>query len=191
MPRTARALRPAVFLDRDGVLNAVELRDGRPLPPSSLETFSLLPDVVEACQQLRDAGYVLVVVTNQPDLSRGQQTHDVVEAMNAALMREVDVDELRMCPHDDSDGCSCRKPQPGLLLSAASDHGLDLGRSFMVGDRWKDVEAGRRAGCGTVLVGRGYNESQAIAPDKVVTTLLEAAQWIVSLGDSRGASAGA
>lgn len=187
MERAGRALRPAVFLDRDGVLNAVEVVADRPSAPLSLERFSILPRAAEACRRLRAAGYFLVVVTNQPDLARGRQSRDVVEAMHAALLREVDVDEVRMCPHDDLDCCTCRKPQPGLLLSAASEHRLDLRGSFMVGDRWRDVEAGRRAGCRTILVDGDYREPRAGHPDKVVRTLFEAAQWILSVPASRGA----
>jgi D-glycero-D-manno-heptose 1,7-bisphosphate phosphatase len=180
-----RPLRPAVFLDRDGVLNAVELSAGRPLPPASVERFSLLPRVPEACRLLRIAGYFLVVVTNQPDLARGQQTAETIDELHAALARAVQLDDIRVCPHDDADNCPCRKPKPGLLLSAASEHRLDLGRSYMVGDRWRDVEAGRRAGCRTVLLYSDYDERQAAAPDKVVNTLLDAAQWILSLSASR------
>lgn len=188
MLRAPRALRPAVFLDRDGVLNAVALVAGRPLAPSSLENFSILPRAAEACRQLRAAGYFLVVVTNQPDLARGLQTREVVEAMHAALVQGVEVDEIMVCPHDDTDRCMCRKPQPGLLLSAASENGLDLGRSFMVGDRWRDVEAGRRAGCRTVLLQCDYDEPQAEDPDKVVKTLFEATQWILAGPTSRRAT---
>ena len=147
---------PAVFLDRDGVLNRAVVRAGKPYPPVSVPDLEILPDVAPALRRLKAAGYRLVVVTNQPDVARGQQRRDVVEGINAALAERLPVDEIRVCYHDDADGCGCRKPEPGLLLQAPAH---DLGRSVMVGDRWRDVEAGRRAGVrATVLIERGYDE---------------------------------
>jgi len=176
----AAGLRPAVFLDRDGVLNEVRVRGGVPLPPEGLEDLEIVPDAALACQELRAAGFFLCVVTNQPDLARGSQSQEVVDAIHARLTREVEVDDLRVCPHDDADRCGCRKPRPGLLLAAAAEHGLDLERSFMVGDRWRDVDAGHRAGCRAVLIDRGYREPRRAQPDAVVATTLEAARWILA-----------
>ena len=136
----------AVFLDRDGVLNRSIIRDGRPHPPSTLEEFSILPGVLEACETLRRAGFVLLVVTNQPDIARGVQDRAVVDEFHEILLRTLPIDAVYVCPHDDVDRCECRKPGPGMLLEAARDLNLNLGGSVMVGDRWRDVEAGRRAG---------------------------------------------
>jgi D-glycero-D-manno-heptose 1,7-bisphosphate phosphatase len=172
-------VRRAVFLDRDGVLNAVVVRDGRPYPPGDASEVGLLPGVGDACARLRAAGFELVVVTNQPDVARGTQTLEAVERINDVLLAALPLDEIVVCPHDDADGCDCRKPKPGMLVDAAGRRGLDLATSFMVGDRWRDVEAGRRAGCRTVLLDRGYDEPSA-EPDAAVSDLGEAAEWILS-----------
>jgi D-glycero-D-manno-heptose 1,7-bisphosphate phosphatase len=172
--------RPAVFLDRDGVINRAEVRDGRPFPPARVEDLEVLPGVGPALSRLRDAGFLLVVVTNQPDVARGTQRRDVVDAMHAALAATLPIDAFCVCPHDDGDGCGCRKPEPGLILEAARARRIDLRRSVMVGDRWRDVEAGRRAGCATVFVDRGYAERRAETPDTVVGSLDEAVDWILS-----------
>ena len=174
------ARRPAVFLDRDGVLNEPTLRNGKPYPPATLDDFVLLPGVEQACAALVRAGYVLVVVTNQPDIARGTQDREVVEAMHGSLRAALPVAAIYVCEHDDTDACSCRKPAPGMLQRAAEDLGLDLTRSVMVGDRWRDVEAGRRAGCHTVFVDRGYAERRPEGPEAVVADLGAAAVWITT-----------
>ena len=171
---------PAVFLDRDGVVNRTEVRNGVPHPPQDLEDFELLAGVVEAVEQLRNAGFAVVIVTNQPDVSRGDQWRAVVEAMHDRVREALRPDSIVVCYHDDGDGCDCRKPAPGMLVSAADDLGLDLSVSFMVGDRWRDIDAGRRAGCRTVFVDRGYAERQPEAPDAVVADLPEAVTWILA-----------
>lgn len=166
--------RPAVFLDRDGVLNDAIVVDGAPQPPVSPSDLRVIPSAADACRQLREAGYVLVVVTNQPDVARGTETIAGVQALNAAVAAQVPIDVFVICPHDDADGCACRKPMPGMLLDSADRLGLDLEHSFMVGDRWRDVEAGRRAGCATVFVDRGYTERKPEDPDVVVDELVDA-----------------
>ncbi len=175
--------RRAVFLDRDGVLNEPFVRDGKPHPPSTLDDFRLLPGVEEACNRLCRDGFALVVVTNQPDIARGSQDRTIVDDMHRALLRALPVEAVYVCPHDDADGCVCRKPAPGLLVEAASALDLDLARSIMVGDRWRDVEAGRRAGCRTVFVDRGYEERRPRDPDAVVADLAGAADWILRRSD--------
>jgi D-glycero-D-manno-heptose 1,7-bisphosphate phosphatase len=173
------AVRRAVFLDRDGVLIRALVVDGTPRPPASVEGLELLPGVEEACRQLHEAGLLLIVVTNQPDVARGTQTMAAVEALNRELSSRLPLDEIRVCPHDDADRCHCRKPAPGLLLDAAHDWGIDLEHSVMVGDRWRDVEAGRRAGCKTVFIDSGYSERAPEAPDLTVRGLGEAVHWIL------------
>lgn len=170
--------RPAVFLDRDGVLNRAIVRNGKPYPPSSLEELEILPGVAEACHELRRVGFLLIMVTNQPDVARGSQTREVVEALNRVLSEDLSLDDIKVCYHDDSDNCKCRKPEPGLLLEAAAEWKIDLSGSFMVGDRWKDIEAGRRAGCRTVFVERGYAEVRPKSFDKLATSLTDAVDWI-------------
>lgn len=171
--------RPAVFLDRDGVLNRAIVVDRRPQPPRSLAEFGLEPGVENACRRLREAGLVLVVVSNQPDLARGTIGREAVDEVNSALDQALALDAIYICPHDDADGCECRKPAPGMLLAAARELRLDLARSVMVGDRWRDVEAGRRAGTATVFLEKGYHEPAPLAADLVVSALPEAVDWIV------------
>jgi D-glycero-D-manno-heptose 1,7-bisphosphate phosphatase len=168
----------AVFLDRDGVLNEVVVREGKPYPPASVAEMTIAPDVAPALERLKAAGYRLVVVTNQPDVARGQQTREAVEAINAALAACLPVDEFRVCYHDDRDECSCRKPKPGLLRQAPLH---DLERSVMVGDRWRDIEAGQRAGVrATILIDRGYAEGCTVEPNARVGSLGEAADLILT-----------
>jgi D-glycero-D-manno-heptose 1,7-bisphosphate phosphatase len=170
----------AVFLDRDGVLNDVELRDGTPIPPPRVEQLRLLPGVVEACGRLRELGYLLVVITNQPDIARGSQTRDEVERMHDVLRQRLPLDDIVVCAHDDADGCACRKPKPGMILDAAERHGLDLAASFSVGDRWRDVEAAQRAGVRAIFVDRGYGERRPTDADAVVASLPDAVGFIES-----------
>jgi D-glycero-D-manno-heptose 1,7-bisphosphate phosphatase len=177
-------LRPAVFLDRDGVLNRVFVRNGVTHPPDSLGQFELLPGVEEALERLHAAGFPMVVVTNQPDVARGTQKRECVEEMNQYLCSVLPLLGVLACYHDNADQCSCRKPLPGLLLEGARRWQLDPARSFMVGDRWSDVVAGQAAGCRTVLVQTPYSGRERCRPDRCVCDLGEAADWI--LGESRG-----
>jgi D-glycero-D-manno-heptose 1,7-bisphosphate phosphatase len=179
-PAPNGAGRPAVFLDRDGVLNEAVLVDGRPHPPDSVAGLVLRAETIEACERLHDAGLLLVVVTNQPDIARGRQTREEVDAINSELRRRLPLDDVRVCPHDDGDHCACRKPAPGLLVDGAAAWNIDLEQSVMVGDRWRDVEAGRRAGCAVVLIQRNYADKAPSADaDLVVATLHEAVPWIL------------
>jgi transaldolase len=176
---TLPTARRAVFLDRDGVLNRTVLRNGKPEPPAGLHQLEIIPDVPAALARLKAAGFRLVVVTNQPDVPRGYQTQAGVEAINAALQARLPVDEFRVCYHDDSHGCACRKPAPGLLLEAAAAAELDLSASFMVGDRWRDVEAGQRAGCPSLFIDYGYAEPRPTGCFTAVQTLTEAVNHIL------------
>ena len=173
-------MRRAVFLDRDGVLNRAILRDGKPIPPTKLDDVRVLAGVREACQALHEAGFVLVLVTNQPEIARGRADERDVTAINALLRRYLQLEDTRVCPHDDDAHCACRKPKPGLLLDAAKDWNIDLHSSYFVGDRWRDVEAAQRAGCRAVFVDYGYRERRPDAPYLEVHSLREAAHWIVA-----------
>jgi D-glycero-D-manno-heptose 1,7-bisphosphate phosphatase len=170
----------AVFLDRDGVLNEAIIRDGRPYPPRDLDEFVIVSDAPAALDALRRAGYRLIVATNQPDIARGTTTSAAVARLNQQLRAALPVDAIEVCEHDTADRCACRKPAPGLLTGAAERDGIDLAASFMVGDRWRDIEAGRRAGCRTVLIGDGYGEALKSRPDVTVGGLTEAVRWILA-----------
>jgi len=170
----------AVFLDRDGVLNEPVVREGKPYPPASLDELKVYPEAAEALARLKAAGYLLIVVTNQPDVARGTTPRQSVEAINAALGQALPIDDFLVCWHDDGDACGCRKPKPGLLLEAAGRYGIDLSRSFLVGDRWRDIDAVAAAGCRTVLIDRGYRERQPEHPEDFRADSLRAAvAWVL------------
>jgi D-glycero-D-manno-heptose 1,7-bisphosphate phosphatase len=171
--------RAGVFLDRDGVLNEAVVTAGLPEPPREPSELELLPQVEEACAQLADAGLVLIVVTNQPDIARGLVDRATVDDLNKRLLGSLALHDVIVCPHDDGDACACRKPKPGMLLEGASRWDIDLGHSVMVGDRWRDIQAGRAAGTHTVFVDRGYDEPAPQHPDLTVKELYESVPWII------------
>jgi D-glycero-D-manno-heptose 1,7-bisphosphate phosphatase len=171
----------AVFLDRDGVLNRAIVRDGRPHAPKSLAEFEILPSAGAELTRLKASGYLLIVVSNQPDVARGTLNRDTVEEMNAALARSLPIDDVLACFHDDDAGCDCRKPAPGLIVSSAARYAIDLGLSFSIGDRWKDVAAGQRAGVRTIFIDHHYDERRPDpAADVTVSGLNEAVDWILA-----------
>lgn len=180
-------LRPAVFLDRDGTLNRQVVRDGRPYPPQTVEDFTLFTDAASACARLAAAGYVLVVATNQPDVSRGTQSQQTVEAMHAKLRQLIpEIARIEVCyapgnaaEIQDAKADPRRKPEPGMLLDAARELGLELKRSWMIGDRWRDIDCGQRAGVRTVFIDFGYAEELRAAPDFTVHSITEAADVIL------------
>lgn len=172
-------MRKAVFLDRDGVINRALVRDGKPYPPASVAATEILPGVAEALSALHAAGWLLIVVTNQPDVARGTMARSTVEAINRMLQEALPIDEFHVCYHDSADNCDCRKPSPGALLRAAAEHGIDLAASYMVGDRWRDIEAGANAGCKTVFVDHKYDEKRPQSFDYKVESLRDAAGIIL------------
>jgi D-glycero-D-manno-heptose 1,7-bisphosphate phosphatase len=173
----------AVFLDRDGVLNAPLIRDRLPRPPRTLEEFQIYPEAPQACALLREAGFLLVIVTNQPDVGRGEQRLEVVERMHALLARKISVDRIEMCTaaDDNSPDARRRKPAPGMLLDAAKALGLELARSYMIGDRWRDIDCGHAAGCTTIFIERHYAEKLRRLPHHYAAGLPDAARLILSL----------
>lgn len=173
-------MKRAVFLDRDGVVNRNSVRGGRPYAPVKLAEFEILPGVPNAIHRLHDAGFLIIVVTNQPDVAVGKQSVETITQMHQFLLKLAPIDDIKICYHTDLDDCGCRKPKPGMLLAAARDHDIELARSYMVGDRWRDVAAGRAAGCMTLFVDHGYNEPRPENPDAVVAHLPQAVEWILS-----------
>ena len=151
--------RPAVFLDRDGVINRAIIREGKPYPPRKLEEFEILPGAISSINRLADSGFVLIGITNQPDVARGIQSRENVEAFNALIQSKLPISEIFVCYHDSIDQCNCRKPKPGLILRAVEKYGIDLSRSWMVGDRWKDIAAGIAVGLKTIFIDYHYTES--------------------------------
>lgn len=171
--------RPAVFLDRDGVLNRCTVRDNVPHPPDCAEQVEILPGVADALSRLSAADLPLIVVTNQPDVARGTQNRQAVEQINQLLKGRLPITAVFTCYHDSPDDCACRKPKPGLLVEAAGAYNIDLGRSFMVGDRWSDVAAGQAAGCETFLIDLPYSQGNKCRPDHRVCDLGGAAEIIL------------
>jgi D-glycero-D-manno-heptose 1,7-bisphosphate phosphatase len=177
----------AAFLDRDGVINRALERDGLPYPPASLGEFEILPGVAAACAKLKQAGFLLVVATNQPDVGRGTLKRETVEIIHAEMCRRLPIDHVEVCYHPggDQSDCECRKPKPGMLLRAARELGIDLRQSWMVGDRWRDVDCGHAAGCRTVFIDRGYAEELRQKPHFSAGNLAKAADIILRESKNR------
>lgn len=179
------SLRPAVFLDRDGVLNRCTVRDNVPHPPACVEQVEILPGVANALARLNARNLPLIVVTNQPDVARGDQTREAVEGINEFLKGRLPITAVYTCYHDNPDQCACRKPRPGLLVEAAGAYNIDLRRSFMVGDRWSDIAAGQAAGCETFLIDLPYSQAPRCSPDQRVSDLGGAVEIILRRLDER------
>jgi D-glycero-D-manno-heptose 1,7-bisphosphate phosphatase len=175
----------AVFLDRDGVVNRNVIRDGKLCAPRTLAQFRLLPGVTAASHALMDAGYPIVIVTNQPDIGNNFITPSIVEAMHERLCATLAPAAIEICPHSQGAGCDCRKPKPGMLTRAAARLGIALEKSFMIGDRWSDVAAGHAVGCRTFLVRRGPIGDLPVMPDAIVGSMPAAARLILSGGPGR------
>jgi D-glycero-D-manno-heptose 1,7-bisphosphate phosphatase len=174
-------LHRAAFLDRDGVINRCEVRNGKPYAPRHLSDFRLLPRAAAAVRDLKSAGLLVIIVTNQPDIGNGLVLPAVVDAMHDKLRQAIPIDDVIVCCHRQDEGCDCRKPKPGMLLTAAKQWKIDLRKSFMVGDRWGDIVAGQAAGCYTIMVKRGYKEPRLATPDSCAKSLASAARLILSL----------
>lgn len=172
-------MRKAVFLDRDGVINRAIVRNGKPYSPVTLNDFVFLPGVELAIRELRTAGYLVIVVTNQPDIATGVQTLKVLDLMHAKLFENKLCDDIKVCYHLDGDNCNCRKPKPGMLLDAAREWNINLKESFMVGDRWRDIAAGKAAGCFTYFIDYQYEEQTIYKPDAVALSLIEVSKYIL------------
>ena len=172
------ASRRAIFLDRDGVVIAAVVRDNKPYAATTEAEVRVLDGVIQACSDLHCMGFLLVLTTNQPDVARKKIDRSFVDETNARIAAELGLDAVRVCYHDNTDGCDCRKPLPGLMTHAAEDFGIDLKASYVVGDRWRDIEAGKVAGCRTVFIDYDYDEELRSAPDHVATSLADAVPWI-------------
>jgi D-glycero-D-manno-heptose 1,7-bisphosphate phosphatase len=174
----------AVFFDRDGVLNEAIIREGKPYPPKNLTEFIIKPEAASVLKQLKAMGFLIFVVTNQPDIARATTSLEAVDVLNQALKKALpEIDAILVCPHDDSDECICRKPLPGLIFQAQERYKnlgeIDLSKSFMVGDRWRDIEAGERAGCKTIWMNFGYQEKQPEKYDAVTDSLMGVLNFIL------------
>lgn len=176
-----QALRRAVFLDRDGVIVRSKVVNGKPYAVRRLEEFRLLPGAKAAIALLHRASFLVIVVTNQPDIGNGLIKAETVEKMHDRLRRELAITDIEMCPHAQTDRCTCRKPKPGMLRAAAKRYGIDFSRSFIVGDRCGDILAGAKAGCYTVFLNRGYDACDSIEPDQIARSLPDAVRHILAV----------
>ena len=172
--------RRAIFLDRDGVLLQPIIRDRKPYAATTPAEVQVLDGVSEACAELSRLGFLLVLITNQPDVARGKTSRRFVDETNEAIARAMGLDDIQVCDHDNFDHCSCRKPKPGLIMQAAEKLSIDLAASIVVGDRWRDIEAGKSAGCRTVFIDYNYNEEIIETPDHIASSLPAALNWIRS-----------
>jgi D-glycero-D-manno-heptose 1,7-bisphosphate phosphatase len=172
-------MRRAIFLDRDGVLNHSETRNRKPYAPSRFKDFKILPGTRDALLSLKGLDFALAVVTNQPDVGNGKIKKEIVEKMHSLLRSTLPIDLIEVCYHSQIDDCLCRKPKPGMILTAAKKLDANLSKSFMIGDRWSDVSAGKAAGCTTIFIDKKYNEKKIDQPDLIVNSL-EAAVYNIS-----------
>ena len=167
-------MKKAIFLDRDGVINKAFIKDGLPKSPNSLNELKILPGVKESISRLKKLNFICLVVTNQPDVQRGKIKKNTIIKMNNFLKKKIELDDIFVCYHDDHDNCNCRKPKPGLLLQARKKWNVDFKKSFIVGDRWRDIQAGKKVGCKTIFLDYKYKDIKPKNPDFVTDTLLNA-----------------
>jgi D-glycero-D-manno-heptose 1,7-bisphosphate phosphatase len=170
----------AVFLDRDGVINKAVIKNGKPYPPKNLDTLELIDNVKDLLHLLKKEGFKLIVVTNQPDVARKKISKRTVDLINNYLLNLLPIDNIETCFHDDSDNCICRKPLPGLILSSAKRYNIDLKKSYLIGDRWKDIAAGKAANCKTIFIDYNYDEINSIRADITTFSLKEAVEKILT-----------
>ena len=174
-------MKKAVFLDRDGVINKTIIEGGLPSSPNSLDELKILPSVKQSILRLKKLNFICLLVTNQPNVTRGKIDKSTVIKMNNFLKKKIQLDDIFVCYHDDKDNCNCRKPKPGLLLQAGKKWNVDFKKSFMIGDRWRDIQAGEKVGCKTIFLDYKYNEKKPKKPDFVSDSLLNAAHIIEKL----------
>lgn len=170
----------AVFLDRDGVLNRGYVRDGKSYAPRTIKDFKLLPYAIKSVEKLREIGFLVIVVTNQPDIDNGLVSMEVVNEMHALLRKKAKVNDIFLCPHSKDKNCSCRKPKAGMLINAAIKHNIDLKKSFIIGDRASDIQAGLAAGCRTIFLNRSYKEPKPVSQEKTFLSINSATDYIIT-----------
>ena len=167
-------MKKAVFLDRDGVINKAFVKKGLPTSPNSLDELEILPGVKESIIRLKKLNFICLVVTNQPDVPRVKINKKTVIEMNNFLKKEIELNDIFVCYHDDNDNCNCRKPKPGLLLQARKKWNVDFKKSFIIGDRWKDIQAGEKVGCKTIFLDYKYDDIKPKNPSFVTDSLFNA-----------------
>ena len=178
-------MKKAVFLDRDGVINKTIIEGGLPTSPNSLDELEILPSVKESILRLKKLNFICLLVTNQPNVTREKIDKSTVIKMNNFLKKKIQLDDIFVCYHDDKDNCNCRKPKPGLLLLAGKKWNVDFKKSFMIGDRWRDIQAGEKVGCKTIYLDYNYKDIKPKNPDFVTDKLLNAVYLIEKLQNKK------
>ena len=173
--------RKAIFLDRDGTLNKAYIENGLPISPSSLNKFKIIKGVKKSINRLKKLNFLCILITNQPDVFRGKISKKTVVKMNSYIKKKIKLDDMFVCYHDNEHNCSCRKPKPGLLLKASKKWKIDLKKSFMIGDRWKDILAGKKVGCKTIFINNNYKNDKKVKADFTFKSLLKAVNKIEKL----------
>jgi D-glycero-D-manno-heptose 1,7-bisphosphate phosphatase len=173
--------RMAVFLDRDGTLNKAYIEDGLPISPSSLNKFKIIKGVKKSINRLKKLNFLCILITNQPDVFRGKIAKKTVVKMNSYIKKKIKLDDIFVCYHDNEHNCSCRKPKPGLLFKASKKWKIDLNKSFMIGDRWKDILAGKKVGCKTIFINNNYKNDKKVKADFTFKSLLKAVNKVEKL----------
>lgn len=163
----------AVFLDRDGIINVTQVINKKPVAIRAFEQFVFVEGIQKAIDKFIKIGYTIFVVTNQPDISRGKIKIEEVEKINRHILHELPIKKIYMCTHDYYDNCECKKPKAGMLFSAKKEYDVELKSSWIIGDRWSDIEAGKNAGCKTIFVDYGYDEKLKSNPDIIVKNVKE------------------
>jgi len=167
-----------VFLDRDGVLNHAIVKDRKPYSPRIISEFTLMPHVVKNIKQLRNLGYLTIIITNQPDIATGKLSLKTLKLFHNILNSKLELTDIYFCPHLESDNCICRKPNCGMINDAVNRYNIDLNESFVIGDRWRDVDCGIKSGCKTIFLDYDYDEKLKSTPDAIVTNLSSAVNLI-------------
>lgn len=158
----------AIFLDRDGVINNNIIESGKPYPPLKLGSVHVIKGMKELIKKWQDEKYLVIVITNQPDVAAHLVTKNKVDKINKFLKNELNFDDIFVCYHGEKDNCNCRKPKIGLFLQAQEKYNIDMKKSWMIGDRWKDIEAGKKAGCKTIYLNYGYDEQRPTEQDYTI-----------------------
>ena len=169
----------AVFLDRDGVINKTIIIDGKSYAPRLLKDFKIFPKVKSDVKKLKNNGFKVFVITNQPDIGNKLLKKKTLNEMHSLLKTKVSIDKIYYCPHTRSDRCKCRKPKPGMIIKASNESNIYLKESYMVGDRKIDIDAGLKAGCKTIFVNNNYYEKKPTKQEKTVKSLHAAVRYIL------------
>ena len=170
--------RMAVFLDRDGTLNKAYIKKGLPISPPSFNKLKIIKGVKKSINKLKKLNFMCIMITNQPDVARAKIKKKTVIKMNSFIKSKLKLDDIFVCYHDDKHKCKCRKPKPGLLIQASKKWKIDFSKSFMIGDRWKDISAGKKVGCKTIFINNNYKLDKIVNADFTYKTLLKAVNKI-------------